>query len=211
MEEQMNAIFPPELIQEMKSLKYKDGSFYSYLTLPREWTSNAALAFWDVTRRGVFKNGNPYDYIHGFVFHGSRDGYVAVVKDVKNLIPLEYSKDYGKTWINGQTEKTLKYTKNDFDVAYHHGKKYDKTTPPENGFAKVEKGGKINYINKEGKEISTTWFDGGGNFTEVSEGFPIAEVVYNNNSFFLSNDGDIYETIEDEYPMCSADELPDYV
>lgn len=206
LKDQFNILFPKEANQ----LKIENPAAYKKLTEPDELrTGPLAHQFWVLCSRGFLSNA--YDKIHGLAFIGSNDGHVAVVKDVKNLIPIEYSLDYGKTWNKGVTDKTLKYTKHDFDVAYHFGKKYDKTTPPEFGYAKVEKNGKVNYVNKEGEKISTNWFDGGGNFTETIDGHPIAQVIYSGYSLFLSKDGQIYQDLDDEYPLCHANELQEYV
>lgn len=206
MRDQFNLLFP----EEANKLKREKPDIYKYLTEPTE-TRTAPLAheFWVMCSRGML--GNAYDKIHGFGFIGGNDGHVAVVKDVKNLIPIEYSLDYGKTWQKGVTDKTLKYTKHDFDVDYHFGKRYDKTTPPEFGYAKVEKRGKVNYVDKNGNEISTNWFDSGSNFTETTTGFPMAQIVFAGYPLYLAKDGQVYQDIDDDYPICHANELQDYI
>lgn len=204
--DQFNLLFP----KASSMLKNSAPQIYKNLTEPNEIrTAPIANNFWNLCKHGSF--GDAYDNIHGMVFIGSNDGHVAVVKDVKNLIPIEYSTDYGVTWKKGVTDKTLKYTKNDFDVAYHFGNKYDKTTPPEFGYAKVEKNGGVNYIDKHGNEISDNWFDVGSNFTETTAGYPMAQVVFSGHSLYLAKDGQIYQDIDDEYPLCHANELHEYV
>lgn len=205
----------PEYIEQMKNMPvmgdYQDGSknMYNFLIRPRERTSVAARQIW--LQKNNFKGGGPYRKIRGFVFYGSADGHVGVLRDAKNAIPLEYSLDYGKTWKYARTEQTLRYTRDDFDVQLDYGDRYDDSIPPEYGWARVKKNNKTNYINKNGKEISKTWFDKGGDFYETIDDFPTATVVYKGKSFFLDQDGEIYEALDDDVPYCKADELPNYV
>lgn len=210
-------MFVPEYIEEMKRLPimvfdgYSDGcrNMYDFIVKPRERNSVGGRQIW--AQRNNFRNGSPYDKIRGFVFYGSADGHTAVLKDAKNAIPLEYSIDHGKTWKYARTEETLRYTKDDFDVELDYGKKYTKTYPVEYGFSRVQnKDNKFNFIDKNGKELTTTWFDGAGDFYEIIEDFKAAVVVYNGKEFYLTQDGDIYETLEDDAPYCSANELPKY-
>jgi len=206
----------PEFIEQMKHLPvmgdFNDGcaNMYEFLNKWRERTSVDGRQVY--LQRNNFRNGSPYDKIRGFVFYGSVDGHTAVLKDAKNAIPLEYSLDHGKTWINARTEETLRYTRDDFDVELDYGKKYKKTNPVEFGFSRVENNqGKINYIDKNGKEMTTTWFDGGSDFSEIIQDFPLAVILYKGKELYLTTDGDIYETLEDDFPLCSADELPNNV
>jgi hypothetical protein len=125
-------------------------------------------------------------------------------------MPLEYSVDHGKTWKYARTEETLRYTKNDFDSELDFGKKYAKTNPVEYGYSRVlNKQGKTNYINKDGEEISQVWLDGGSDFNKVGGGEPVAEIIYNEIKFYLTTDGMVYQELDDEYPLCSVNELPD--
>ena len=207
-------MFVPEYIDQMKHMSvigdYNDGSrnMYDFITRLRERNSVGARQIWN--QKGNFRNGSPYDKIRGFVFYGSNDGHTAVLKDAKNAIPLEYSSDHGNTWKYARTEDTLRYTKNDFDSELDYGKKYAKTNPVEYGYSRVlDKQGKTNYINKDGEEISQVWLDGGSDFTKINEGEAIAEIIYNGIKFYLSTDGMVYQEIEDDYPLCSINELPE--
>ncbi|MEY2701428.1 MAG: hypothetical protein RLY43_48 [Bacteroidota bacterium] len=208
MEDQLNLLLPSEIIQEMKTKQYSDGTLYGYLCKSnREYTSESALAFYQSSSH--FNGKQPYNFVEGFAFRGRNDGNVGVIKDVKNIIPLEYSLDFGKTWVKGYTDQTIKYTKDDFDVDYKFGSKYRKTEPPSNGYAKVwNNEGKINYISKEGNEISKVWFDSGDKFDEHGPDFYLASVDYNGHLLFLATDGQIFESPEDDFPMCDSSELP---
>lgn len=130
--DQMRLLFPREVINEMKNTKYSEGSVYSYLTMRAEYTSNLAFLFYSLYGNKNMKL-NPYHMVDSLTFNGRRDGNVSVMKDAKSIMPIEYSKDLGKTWINGRTDKTDRYTKNDFDAGYHFGKRYDKTDVTEYG------------------------------------------------------------------------------
>lgn len=214
-EDQLNMLVP-EYTEQMKRLtvlgQFNDGStnMYDFIINPRERTSVGARQIW--LQKDKFTNGSPYDKIRGFVFYGSVDGHTAVLKDSKNAIPLEYSEDHGKTWKHARTEQTLRYTQQDFDAELDFGKKYSKTFPVEYGFSRVKnKESKFNFIDKDGNELTTTWFEGASDFVQTTEGYPIAEVVYNNTSLYMTREGQIYGSLDDEYPLCGADELPDYV
>lgn len=203
---QFHVLFPREVINKMK----EDG-IYDNLTSINTYTSDNALSFWRYSRTNDSKF-NPYNYIDGFVFYGRRDGHVAVVKDVKNLSPYQYSDDYGKTWHMGQNEKTIRYTKGDFDAEYKFGKKYKTVSPPEFGWAKVTNNtSQVNYINKNGEEISPIWFDGGGNFIEMTNDEKMANIVYKDNSLWLTTSGTVYLSPNDEYMLCPVEELSDYI
>lgn len=210
-------MFMPECIEEMKRLKvigrYNDGStnMYDLLIGERERTSVAAEQIW--LQRDNFTNCNPYDKVRGFVFYGANDGHVAVLKDAKNAIPLEYSPDHGKTWVYARTEETLRYTRDDFDVELDYGKKYKKTNPVEFGFSRVENNkGKFNYIDKDGKELSPIWFDTATNFDKVyGIEIPVAEVTINDITIYVFNDGQVYQSLDDDYPICLIDEIEEYL
>ena len=206
--DQLNSIVPVSIIEKAKNTPHGDTNLYSFITEYREYTSNNALAVYNNAGRS---NGESiYDYVEGFVFRGSNDGNVAVVKNVKNLIPVYFSSNYGSTWEKGYNEKTLKHTLGDFDVDYLHGKKYTKTSVPSNGYSKVtNKEGKINYIDKDGNEVSETWLNSGGDFTDHN-GTLLTTVMYNDHIVLLGTDGAIYLHSEDEYPICFSDELPEY-
>jgi hypothetical protein len=205
--DQLDSIVPPNVIEEAKNIPYQGTNLYSYITEYRDYTSKNALAVYSAGRSN---SESIYNYIEGFVFRGANDGNVTVVKNVKNLIPVYFSSNYGSTWEKGYNEKTLKHTLDDFDVDYLYGKKYTKTSVPSNGYSKVtNKEGKINYIDKDGNEVSETWLDSGGDFTDY-DGILLATIMYRDKVLLLGTDGAIYLNAEDEYPICFSDELPEY-
>ena len=206
--DQLNSLVPSEIIEESKKINQGNDNLYSFIIRYPEYASDNALAVFRT--QGQFKGKSIYDYVEGFVFKGTNDGNVAVVKNVKNLIPVYSSRVYGSNWEKGFDDHTLKYTLGDFDVDHLYGKKYSKTWVAENGYAKVMNAqGKINYIDKDGKEVSETWLNSGGDFTN-QDGILLATVMYNDHVILLGTDGAIYLHSEDEYPICFSDELPDY-
>ena len=205
--DQLNSIVPAHIIEKAKNTPYGNETLYSHITTDREYTSENALA---VYKSSKGDGESIYDYVEGFAFKGRNDGNVAVVKNVKNLIPLYYSSNYGSTWEKGYNEKTLQHTLGDFDVDLLYGKKYAKTSVPVNGYSKVtNKEGKINYIDKDGNEVSETWFNSGSDFTD-HDGMLLTTVMYNSHVLLLGTDGAIYLNPDDEYPICFSDELPEY-
>ena len=206
--DQFRLLFPNKVIDHMKRIGHNNGSLYSYLTSHTPYASKLAHVFWKRCNTREYGGINPYDNVDGFVFRGNRDGQVAIFKNAKSISPYQYSKDFGKTWVTAETETTLEYTKNSFDSEYLYGHLYDKVFVVERGWAKVMKDGKVNYIDKDGSEISDVWLDGGGHFGVV-DGESMAEIVYGGESFFITTDGDVYQTIDDEYPLCELEELPD--
>lgn len=205
--DQLNMIIPKEIIEEAKTIQYNRETLYSFIIKYEQYTSVMALAVYQSRR--LFRDKSIYDFIEGFAFNGSNDGHVVVVKNVKNLVPLYYSTDFGKNWTRGYNEYTLKHTLDDFDVDHLYGKKYTKTFVPSNGYAKVQNSsGKINYIDKDGIEVSETWLDGGGDFTDY-DGVLLATVMYKDHTLLLGADGAIYESPEDDFPIMFSDGLKD--
>lgn len=206
--DQFSLLFPNKVIQHMKRISYGDGSLYSYLARNVNFGSKLAKRFYEECNNNNYGGINPYNLVDGFVFRGNRDGYVAIFKNAKSISPYQYTTNFGKTWITAETETTLEYTKNSFDSEYLYGHLYDKVFTTERGWAKVMKGGKVNYIDKDGSEISDVWLDGGGHFGVV-DGESMAEIVYEGESFYIDTDGNVFQSIVDEYPICELEELPD--
>ena len=215
-QDQLNILLPQNVIKKLKETTYNGNSgsisLYDKLCDIQHFSSNNARFFYRIHDYINDKSiPNPYDFIEGFCFFGANDGHVAIVKDFKNLMPVEYSKDYGKSWIYGVTDDTVRHTKQDFDVEYKFGKKYKKTDLPSHGFAKVTNNqNKINYINKDGEELSKVWFNSGSKFDDFGNGFLLATVDYNNHILFLTVDGQIFEDPDDDFPLCDSSELPNY-
>lgn len=219
--DQLNYILPPEMIDALKDRHYSAydsedrdfaGTLYDYVIKMDGRSAKYAMAFYSQSKNININGKTPNDYVEGLIFSGQSDGNVAVIRDFKNLMPVEYSTDRGNNWIVGYSDDTVKHTKQDFDVEYRFGKNYSKVELPSNGYAKViNDEGKINYIDREGNEISDIWFNAGGRFKDYGNEFYLATVDYNGKMMFLAYTGDIYLNPEDDYPLCHSSELPDYV
>lgn len=211
--DQLRLIMPQNIIDEMRTINAQDGSsLYNYICQEGLSTQGTcAKALWEATRSNKFRSGDPFDYCTGFMFYGSSDGNVAVIREVTNAQPIEYSEDHGKTWKYGRNDRYEKQIEKDFDAEFKYGKKYSKVFPPKFGWSKVIKNDRVNYINKEGQEMSNTWFSHGSDFYEASEDFYVANVGYLEYSLILDYEGNVYSDIDSEYPECSAEDLPELV
>lgn len=190
-EQQFNTLFGSEDIQAMKNAR-----IYDYIVYKKEfYTSKKAYKLYEF----CLDHKSAYDSYEGLVFRGGNDGNVAVVKHVKNLLPVAYSKDYGRTFIEYSSEETIDNTVNSFDPNYIlKNKKYAKTFPAQGGLAKVENNeGKFNFINKDLKEFSPMWFDSASNFTKDLDGNYITIVFIGNDKFYITTNGDMYESMDD--------------
>lgn len=154
--------------------------------------------------------------IQGYIFRGNRDGDVAVIKDFKNVIPLQYTLDMGKTWRDiPRTKDYQKNIVNDVDLKFHVGKLYDEVPFNfTNGFAKVGKNGKINYLNQETYKdgvISDVWFDSGSD-TFTNDGFCL---VYKDNTpyyIYYDKDDKTYSVLDnDKEFICYLSDFQDYL
>lgn len=160
-------------------------------------------------------NLNKYD-IRGFVFYGSNDGNVAIIRDFKAIVPIAYSTDNAKTWNNKLFSKnTYNNTAKDHDPIiflgadanyYKNPKKYRMI----NGYMRVQRllDNKFNLLDeKDKKPISPIWFDGLSNME--SNGFATAvsrEITDTDEMFYINNIG-CYENITDNYPFLYYDEM----
>jgi hypothetical protein len=108
--------------------------------------------------------------IDGFIFHGSADGSVAVIRSYDNIYPIEISYDHGKTFQPFDTSGHFEdFAKNDIDLKWRLMKlgmynDFDKC--PDyftDGFARVKKNGKYNYLYRKnythGVISPDVWFD----------------------------------------------------
>ena len=139
--------------------------------------------------------------IRGFVFHGNRDGDVAVIRDFKAAVPLAYSRDGGKTWNTDLlSQTTIDNIAKDYDPIIFLGKDTKKYIKPEgyrfiNGYMRVQrKSDKMYNLMDENHEfISDYWFEQlspmgeNGQATCVYEGEPFKI----DTAFIYDMDGDI--------------------
>ena len=160
-------------------------------------TSSDAYFIW-TTLRNRLNSTN----VRGFIFTGAHDGNVAVIRDFNSAIPNKYSNDGGKTWETGFNEKIANRIEKNVDAEFKYGGKFDKMSKSVGGFVRVEKGGKINYIDiKTDKLISNGWFDFGSNFDSDGK---FAEVSYKGETYVITPT----ELLDSDYfPICGLDEL----
>lgn len=150
-----------------------------------------------------------YD-IRGFIFHGRNDGYVAIIRDFKAIVPLAYSIDEAKTWKNDLfTKETYDKTANDYDPIIFLG--YDakdyinpKTYRMINEYMRVQRKNdrKYNLLDTKKKFISPVWFD---KLSPMGDsGKALAEL--DNEVFYIDKYG-LYENENDRYPFMDYNDL----
>jgi hypothetical protein len=155
--------------------------------------------------------------INGYIFKGNHDGFVCFLRDFKNAYPVEVSNDCGRTWKTFEGDKTLKeFGIDDVDLRFQLGKhNYQLMQELDeipyyfiNGFAKVSKGGKYNYLYRkkplaEGV-ISPVWFDYA---PETFSNQGRANVVVNGETFIIKvgDNADFYVYYKDGKFLCSLD------
>ena len=155
--------------------KIVNGPYYHRIIDTRQhYTSNNVQALLESLggmRCGSDKHVHIYD-INGFVFYGSNDGHVAIIKDFKAIVPLAYSKDKGKTWKNDLfSHKTIENSVNTHDnitLLGSDGEKYEPKSNFINGAIviqdKVTK--KYNLYNGKKQLISPYWFENASSFDD---------------------------------------------
>jgi hypothetical protein len=103
--------------------------------------------------------------IAGFIFHGGHDGYVCVIRDFKNILPIAYSTNGGHNWKNDVfTQDTVNTIFYDVDAHTFLGndvRKYQDTKKTNSGLNKrindlimVKEGGKYNFLDIEKNKLS---------------------------------------------------------
>lgn len=231
-DKQLKKLLPPKLLQELfkrfnvdssypkRSNRvgvYQIGDLYmnNNSTVKSVKTSNIAVNITTFLGSKISQTK-----IRGIVYSGNHDGECAFVRNFSDVIPCYYSKDNGKTWIEGisdeliwraghntDTEAILKHSVND------KGEKNFSDTADRsiNGFVIVYKGTKANYFEvATNKLISNIWFDYAGNFDE--DGY--AQISYKGNNLYLEKTGleapeDFIVGSEDEGPICYLNNLAD--
>lgn len=196
----------PNVLEKIKSSRY----YSSIIQTDSRRTASNVASFHEALGGmlcAADDNLNKYD-IRGFVFYGSNDGNVCLVRDFKAIVPLSYSLDNGKTW-NEEffSQKTFNNTARDHDPIIFLGDDSKKYIDPErfrviNGYMRVQRkvDKKFNLLNSETKEpISPIWFDGLSNMDY--NGFATAvsfEITDTDELFYINSDG-CYESPDDNY------------
>lgn len=193
----------PDKLQSIKNSR-----LYGRIVNENEYyTSNNVVAFLEEMggmRRACDPQLAKYD-IRGFIFRGSNDGKVALIRDFKAIIPYSFSVDTGKTWSTELfSQDTLDFSANDDDPIIFLGadeKKYVNPTKYRviNGYMRVQRKSdkKYNFLDGETKEvISPLWFDTASDFADNGR----AVVQSGGETFYIDNQG-FYENEDDEYPF----------
>jgi hypothetical protein len=168
-------------------------------------TRSQAYALQAFVRSGLAK------YVEGCAYVGQNDGFVYVCRNAKNLQPVSFSKDLGKTWVKIDTEKNRETTIDDVDLKYEVGHKYDEVPNFfKNDFARIMKGGKYNYLWKETYKngpISPIWFENAA-VTFDKNGNTI--VVYDDYNYIIHLDNNgifkVYDS-QDKIYICELDDF----
>lgn len=220
-ESQLALILSPKCFQKLKngnaipgSHFWSDGSSDAFTQMinSKDYTSrNAHVADWYTKYDKDFES-----VVKGYIFKGPHDGDVAVIRDFKNVYPVEYSQDYGRTWKHIQEDVKFKdYVLNDVDLKLEVGRYYDEVPFHfDNGFAKVMKNGKYNYIYKETYKkgtISPIWFDDGAS---TFSGKGDCLVIYQGQKYILHFKKDSKEFFVldmDKSFICYLNDLEEYV
>ena len=157
--DQLHKYFSPE---ECKDFMYK-GIWGRMTNMEPEngKTSISALQVWSNLGDTVLVEHG----IAGFIFHGGHDGYVCIIRDFKNILPIAYSTNGGRYWKNDVfTQDTVNTVFYDVDAHTFLGndvRKYQDTKKTDSGLNKrindlimVKEGGKYNFLDIEKNKLS---------------------------------------------------------
>ena len=153
--------------------------------------------------------------IRGFVFYGSNDGNVAIIRDFKGIIPLAYSQDHGRTWKDDLfNEDTIEHTAKDYDPIIFLGNDAEKYIHPKrfrmiNGYMKVQRkeDSKYNFIDENHNILSPKWFKRASDMGSNGKALVILESEkYGEIKGYASKDGIYYEENDDE-PYLTYDDI----
>lgn len=210
-EDQLEILFKdhPNVLQ-----KFKQSSLYdTVIQTENKRTAMNVVAFLEILGGMLCRadnNLNKLD-IRGFVFYGSNDGNVAIIRDFKAIVPLAYSLDNARTWKQDLfTKKTYDNTANDYDPIIFLGKDASKYINPKryrmiNGYMKVQskKDGKFNFLDKDKNILSPIWFAKASDMDDRQFAFVMDD---DGNTFYVGVDG-YYESEDDVYPFTTFDDV----
>lgn len=145
---QMYMFFGPEKCEEFK----RRGIWDSIVHLHEKTSSNMLEVWRQIGDKELVKAG-----VNGFVFFGGHDGFVSVVRDFKDTLPIAYSTDRGRTWKNDKfTQDTINTVFYNVDFNTYLGKDIDKFNNTKdmdsalnkriNGLVLAKVGNKYNFV-----------------------------------------------------------------
>lgn len=215
MEDQLDILFAdyPDILRYIKHSPY-----YGTITQtqsPRTAQNVAALLeALGGMHCGADNNLNRFD-IRGFVFYGANDGYVAIIRDFKAIVPLAYSLDKGRTtdksWRNDLfSEKTYNNTAKDYDPIIFLGNDTSYYKNPKNfrminGYMKVQRAmdDKFNFLDKDKNLLSPIWFKNASDMDKNQMAFVMDD---DGDTYYISQYG-LFENPDDEYPIAQLSDL----
>jgi hypothetical protein len=191
-EHQIERLCPPDIVEKLKRSDFYQviktsrgnhylnnkplsahGAKYFFEVLKGDRLSDSDLTPWqrDYGSRSIFDEKDlSRTKVKGYVFIGTNDGEVCVVRDYNSLIPLAYF-DLSKggdpynpnEWIDIFNEDTFNNIAGQVDIGSYIRGDYPETplnTKTICGYILVKKGGKYNYINAEtGEELLPVFAD----------------------------------------------------
>lgn len=208
---QIKLLMPPKMADEVLRVFSNQLFMNDNDTLDSIKTSIIAVKITDFLRNRISQTK-----IRGIVYSGNHDGECAFVRNFSDVVPFYYSKDNGKTWIQGITEELLWRAGHNTDVDAQlrnsvnskGARNFDDVSDRSiNGYVIVYRGNKANYFEvATNKLISDVWFDFASNFNEDGE----ASVIYKNYHLTVAkyDNGEYVVYDEDGAPLSYLNELP---
>ena len=145
-------------------------------------TAEIAYYVWTVLRDILYKKYK----VRGIIYNGNRDGRCVLPYDFSSVVPYSVSFDGGHTFKKRFGDELYNRIRDNADVVFEYGDKYDKILKPTNGYAIAFKNNKCNLVEiATGNEISPVWFDSA---TTVDKNYEF-KLVYNGIEFWACVDG----------------------
>lgn len=192
-ESQIERLCPPDIVKKLENKGfYNDSGVYWGGTIHRltgkKLTAAWAKRFFEILKGERMKNGL-YDEVdisktkvRGYIFVGSNDGEVCVVRDFNSIVPLAYfdptkgndpMNENDSGWIDIFNKDTFDTISSSIDIGTEIRGKYNETpfnTKTICGYVLVKKDGKYNYINVEtNEELLPVFADSAADFDPDSK------------------------------------------
>lgn len=145
-------------------------------------TAEIAYFVWRTLRDVLYKQFK----IRGIIYNGNRDGRCVLPYDFSSVMPYSVSYDGGHTFKKRFNDDLYNRLRDNADVEFEYGDKYDKILKPTNGYAIAFKNNKCNIVEiATGNEISPVWFD---TATTVDKNYEF-KISYDGIEFWACVDG----------------------